>query len=211
MSRAWIAVIAAGWLINGCAVPPASQANTPTPQHPNTSSATRLKTTGVAAKIVEGAKQQLQHPAVYNASYYSMSYPGGDVPSDRGACTDVVVRALRQAGYDLQKLIRDDMKGHFSDYPRHGAKPDTNIDHRRVPNQRYFFSRFGKSLGVDKDWQPGDIVTWKLDSGLDHTGVLTDSVNGRGLPLVIHNLSQTAEEDVLTAWKITGHYRYPKR
>src|SRR5215213_2237860 len=105
MSRAWIAVIAAGWLINGCSGPSVSQANTPIPQHPNTSSAARQKTTGVAAKIVEGAKSELVNPATYNASYFSMKYPGGDVPADRGACTDVIVRALRHAGYDLQRLI----------------------------------------------------------------------------------------------------------
>jgi uncharacterized protein YijF (DUF1287 family) len=138
------------------------------------------------------------------------------VPLDKGACVDVVIRALRGAGYDLQKLIHEDMAGHFSSYPRRGARPDTNIDHRRVPNERHFFARFGRVLSVRTDgefarqWQPGDIVSWKLPSGLDHIGVLSDAVNARGLPLVIHNLSRTAEEDVLTSWQITGHYRYPR-
>lgn len=168
----------------------------------------------VAAKIVEGARAQLVKPARYDASYRSIKYPGGDVAADRGACTDVVIRALRHAGYDLQKLIHEDMKAHFSSYPRRGDRTDTNIDHRRVPNQRYFFTKFGSSLGVStsdpKAWKPGDIVTWKLDSGLDHTGVVVDEKGSSGFPLVVHNLGVTAMEDVLTAWKITGHYRYPK-
>ncbi len=171
--------------------------------------------TGIAAKIVAGARAQLKHPADYTGEYFSIPYPGGDVPADKGACVDVVIRALRSAGYDLQQLIHEDMSRHLSNYPRHGATTDTNIDHRRVPNQRRFFERNGLSLTTRtdgdfaKEWRPGDIVTWKLDSGLDHTGVLSDAVGSRGLPQVIHNLSRTAEEDVLTAWKITGHYRFP--
>lgn len=165
---------------------------------------------GTAAKIVEGAKRQLVNPAQYDASYRSLTYPGGDVPSNRGACTDVVVRALRNAGYDLQKLVHEDMKRSLSEYPVHSDRADPNIDHRRVPNLRHFFAKFGRSLDVGKDWRPGDIVTWKLDGGQDHTGVLSNDVDDRKVPLVIHNLRQTAEEDVLYAWKITGHYRFPK-
>lgn len=165
---------------------------------------------GAAAKIVEGAKRQLLNPARYDASYRSLAYPGGDVAADRGACTDVVIRSLRNAGFDLQKLVHEDMKRNLSEYPVHSAGTDPNIDHRRVPNLRHFFAKFGRSLDVGKDWQPGDIVTWKLDSGKDHTGVLSNDLTSQRTPLVIHNLSQTAEEDVLFAWKITGHYRFPK-
>jgi len=180
------------------------------------SASNRIKVTGVAAKIVEGARQQCHKPAKYDASYRSIPYPGGDVAADRGACTDVIIRALRNAGYDLQKLIHEDMKENFSAYPRRGEKTDTNIDHRRVPNQQHFFAKFGRQLSIRTDgaflkqWQPGDIVTWKLDSGLDHTGVLSDEIDIHGRPFVIHNLQVTAEEDVLTSWKITGHYRFPK-
>jgi uncharacterized protein YijF (DUF1287 family) len=147
-----------------------------------------------------------------------MHYPGGDVARDHGVCTDVVIRSFRAAGYDLQKLIHEDMKSHFSAYPRNWGltRPDTNIDHRRVPNQMVFFRRFGKTLPLGTTgapaatWQPGDVIYWKLNSGLDHCGVVSDTRNKAGLPLVIHNLGRTAEEDVLTAWKITGHFRYPK-
>jgi uncharacterized protein len=181
------------------------------------STKTPMAIAGTAGRIVLGAKQQLIQPASYDASYQKIPYPGGDVRSDRGACTDVVIRALRNAGYDLQKLIHEDMKSHFASYPGHGVRPDPNIDQRRVPNQRYFFSKHGLQLSIRcdgayaKSWKPGDIVTWKLDSGKDHTGVLSDTLGRSGLPLVIHNLSQTAEEDVLTEWKITGHYRFPTR
>jgi uncharacterized protein YijF (DUF1287 family) len=195
-----IGVIAVALLLGGCAGPVAPAATAPI-RSP--------KITGVAAKIVEGARLQLQSPAQYTGAYYQIHYPGGDVPSSKGACVDVVIRALRHAGYDLQKLIHEDMVRNLSKYPRHGDGTDTNIDHRRVPNQRVFFTRFGKSLPVDRDWRPGDIVSWKLDNGLDHIGVLSDTLDSAGEPWVIHNLSSTAEEDVLRSWKITGHYRYP--
>ncbi|MFI5386854.1 MAG: DUF1287 domain-containing protein [Fimbriimonadales bacterium] len=212
MSRARIALISASLAtLLGCSATRGASSNTAIPQHPSA-----LPVTGIASKIVAGAKAQLESPANYTGKYFSIPYPGGDVPAGEGACVDVVIRALRKAGYDLQRLIHEDMKSHLSVYPRHGDSTDTNIDHRRVPNQRCFFSRFGLSLstrtdgGFAKQWKPGDIVTWKLDSGLDHTGVLSDILDSKGLPWVIHNLSRTAEEDVLTAWQITGHYRFPK-
>jgi uncharacterized protein len=213
--RKWIVIIAGGCLTIGCSQPALNAStgrpgsNTPTPRYPNTISASRIPTSGAARKIVQGARAQLHDPAHYAGAYYSIAYPGGDVPLDKGACVDVVIRSLRAAGFDLQKLIHEDMKRNFSVYPRRGTRADPNIDHRRVPNQRRFFARFGKSLALDRDWKPGDIVSWKLDSGLDHTGVLSDEANANGLPLVIHNLSQTAEEDVLYSWKVTGHYRFP--
>jgi uncharacterized protein len=174
--------------------------------------------TGPAAKIVQNAKEQLSWGTRYDARYVRLPYPGGDVPKDRGVCTDVVIRSLRAAGYDLQKLIHEDLKAAWSKYPRYGGlnHPDRSIDHRRVPNQKVFFRRQGLTLPktVDrqtlKTWQPGDIVCWKLDNGRDHTGVLSDKRNSYGIPYVIHNLSTTAEEDCLTEWEITGHFRYPK-
>ena len=169
-----------------------------------------------AAKIVAGAKAQIGD--LYDPRYVALAYPNGDVARGRGACTDVVVRALRHAGYDLQRLIHKDMKEHFAVYPKKWGlrRPDPHIDHRRVPNQQVFFARHGRTLtktvssATRAQWQPGDIVTWKLDSGLDHTGVLSDRVGADGVPLVIHNLSQCAEEDCLTRWKVTGHFRYPR-
>jgi uncharacterized protein len=165
-------------------------------------------------KIVAAARSQ--SGTRYQGGYVKIGYPNGDVPSNIGVCTDVVIRALRGAGYDLQKLIHEDMRRNFRSYPRREARPDSNIDHRRVPNQMHFFGKFGKKLTTKVDarslreWQPGDFIYWKLDNGLDHTGVVSDRKNRQGIPLVIHNLGTCAEEDVLTSWKITGHYRYPK-
>jgi hypothetical protein len=170
-----------------------------------------------AGKIVNGAKEEVLRGVAYNAAYVKIDYPGGDVPADRGACTDVVIRALRHAGFDLQKLIHEDMERHFDRYPqRYGLRdPDSNIDHRRTPNQIAFLRRHGRELSTATTgaaaatWQPGDLVYWELPGGTGHVGVCSDVRNGAGLPLVIHNLSQARQEDCLTEWKITGHFRYP--
>jgi uncharacterized protein YijF (DUF1287 family) len=172
----------------------------------------------VADRIVEGAKEQLSWGTKYDPVYYVIPYPNGDLPKDRGVCTDVVIRALRHAGFDLQQLIHEDMRRNFDKYPQNwGHKgPDRNIDHRRTPNQMTFFQRHGLSLTTRvsnsnaHEWMPGDFIFWKLPNGMNHVGVLSDKRNHKGLPLIIHNLSTTREEDVLETWKITGHYRYPK-
>jgi len=170
-----------------------------------------------AQKIVEGAKIQAREAAAYTTGYFRIGYPNGDIDRSKGVCTDVVIRALRHAGYDLQKLIHEDMRVRFDTYPRRERSPDSNIDHRRCPNQVWFFKKYGKTLtnkvepATLKHWQAGDIVYWKLTgSNLDHTGILSDRKNARGEPYVIHNLGRCAEEDVLTSWKIVGHYRYPR-
>lgn len=168
--------------------------------------------TTTAAKIVAGARDQLTWGTTYDSAYRRLTYPGGDVPRDKGVCTDVIVRALRAAGHDLQKLIHEDMKKSWRSYPRYGglSKPDRNIDHRRVPNQMAYMRRHATKLPLDGDWKRGDFVYWKLDSGLDHCGVLTDKLNSSGEPYVIHNLSTPSEEDCLRSWKIIGHYRWKK-
>lgn len=171
----------------------------------------------VAAKMVEAAHEQIGD--LYDASYRKLSFPGGDVPAGTGACTDVVVRALRAAGLDLQKLIYEDMRQNFGSYPRLWSltRTDRNIDHRRVPNHMTFFKKYGRSLplgltGADlKTWLPGDIVCWKMDGGKWHTGIVSDGIGPSGLPLVIHNAWNCVEQDYLKAWPIVGHYRYPKR
>ncbi len=167
--------------------------------------------------IVIGAREEVKNRTIYDASYVVLDYPGGDVPKDRGACTDVVIRALRKAGYDLQQLIHEDMAAHFQEYPdRWGLDaPDPNIDHRRVPNQMTFFIRYGDSLPVDTtdhldEWHWGDVVVWQRPDGLYHTGIVSDRTRSDGIPLVIHNAWMAVEEDALTRWTIVGHYRYPK-
>ena len=171
----------------------------------------------LAAQIVAAARAQ--QGTLYNASYANIAYPNGDLRKDRGACTDVVIRALRGAGYDLQKLIHEDISKNWQAYPRHWGleQPDPNIDHRRVPNQMVYFARHGQKLTTEvsartrKEWQPGDIICWKTGPRRWHTGVISDGLNKRGWPLVVHNGSICVEGDCLTRWPIIGHYRFPRR
>lgn len=170
-----------------------------------------------AGKIVERARLEATRRVQYDAGYQSIPYPGGDVPADRGACTDVIVRALRAAGKDLQVLIHQDKVANPDRYPRYSGRrgADANIDHRRVPNHLAFLKKHGKKLPIGlagsdlATWQPGDLVYVKLPSGLDHCGVISDKRNAEGIPLMIHNLSVAAEEDVLGKWRIVAHYRFP--
>jgi uncharacterized protein len=165
--------------------------------------------------VIDGATDQIGQTTTYDASYQKLEYPNGDVPIETGVCSDVIVRAFRKASIDLQKDVHEDMKGNFSAYPtRWGLKgTDTNIDHRRVPNLQTYFTRKAKSLattGGSETFLPGDIITWDLGGGVDHVGLV---VNVWYKPtqryLVVHNIGAgTRMEDVLFAWKITGHYRY---
>ncbi len=191
--------------------------STPTPTNPWEESAVRrMKIVNpIAAKIVKAARAQ--ESDIYDPSYQSIAYPGGDVAAGRGACTDVVIRALRGADIDLQKLVHEDMKRDFRAYGDQWnlGHTDKNIDHRRVPNLMTFFARHGKTLPIPtdnaslKNWQPGDVICWKLPGNLNHIGIVSDGVGARGLPLVIHNAQQCIEQDYLDEWPITGHYRYP--
>lgn len=167
------------------------------------------------ADLAAAASAQIGVTVVYDPAYVALKYPGGDVPMERGVCCDVVIRALRKHGVDLQKLLHEDMKSNFAVYPKNWGlrKTDTNIDHRRVPNLMKFFSRKGKSLrvtGNDADYRPGDFVTWMLPGNLHHIGVIAgEKVPGTDRPAVIHNIGGGAQcEDVLRAFKIIGHYRW---
>ncbi|MGC2237069.1 MAG: DUF1287 domain-containing protein [Pyrinomonadaceae bacterium] len=167
-------------------------------------------------KLLESANRQTEITKNYTQDYYVIPYPNGDVPAETGACTDVVVRAFRAAGIDLQKEVHEDMTQNFALYPAKWGlpKPDTNIDHRRVPNLQTFFTRKGKSLPVTdkaKDYQPGDVVSWDLDGkGMTHIGVVSNIFNEKTRKYsIIHNIGGGARlEDRLFEWKITGHYRY---
>jgi uncharacterized protein YijF (DUF1287 family) len=166
-----------------------------------------------AEKVIEGAKRQVGVTRSYDPAYRRIGYPGGDVPMHTGVCTDVIVRAYRHAGVDLQVLVHQDMKANFARYPRNWGlrRPDSNIDHRRVPNLATFFKRKGQSLPVTSrgaDYKPGDIVTWRLSSGVPHIGLVSDVRRG-DRHLVVHNIGSGAQlEDVLFAYELTGHYRY---
>jgi len=166
-------------------------------------------------KLVSAAREQTLRPAVYDGSYARIAYPMGDVPADRGVCTDVIVRAYRAIGIDLQVLVHEDMKAHFPLYPRIWglSRPDPNIDHRRVPNLQKFLERAGArvpSTNAAADFRPGDVVTWMLPGNLPHIGIVSDRrAPATGRPLIIHNIGAgPREEDMLFAYPVTGHYRY---
>ncbi|HEU4836926.1 MAG TPA: DUF1287 domain-containing protein [Pyrinomonadaceae bacterium] len=166
-------------------------------------------------QMLDGAIAQAGVTTGYDPAYVALDYPGGDVPEKTGVCSDVVVRAFRKAGIDLQKEVHEDMKSARSAYPnKWGAnKPDSNIDHRRVLNLMAYFTRQGKSLSISDgsmDYQPGDIVAWELTSGIDHIGIVTNMMSNSGDRfLIVHNIGAgTRIEDVLFAWTIKGHYRF---
>lgn len=153
----------------------------------------------------------------YDPSYFSIDYPNGDVPSNKGVCTDVIIRAYRKLGIDLQKDVHEDMKNNFDKYPKiWGLKStDKNIDHRRVPNLMTFFERRGTSLGTTndpKDYKPGDVVAWNLGGAITHIGIVSTKKTGNDKRnLIIHNIGQgQVLEDMLFDYKIIGHYRYNK-
>lgn len=153
----------------------------------------------------------------YDPSYFRLDYPNGDVPPNKGVCTDVIIRAYRKLGIDLQKEVHEDMKANFGKYPKNWglSQPDKNIDHRRVPNLMIFFERHGTELPITQnstDYRPGDIVCWNLGGGITHIGIVSNikAENGER-PLVIHNIgSGQVLEDMLFDFKIIGHYRYKK-
>ncbi|MCD2529829.1 DUF1287 domain-containing protein [Providencia huaxiensis] len=161
--------------------------------------------------------EQLPRLVIYDPSYRQTSYPNGDVPEHYGVCSDVVIRSYRKMGVDLQKLVHEDMKANFRQYPSQRIwglrKPDSNIDHRRVPNLEAFFSRKGKNKSISKnasDYIPGDIVSWRLDNGRPHIGVVT-SIKSSSTQnyLVMHNIGYgQVAEDILFRWDIVGHYSY---
>jgi uncharacterized protein YijF (DUF1287 family) len=170
--------------------------------------------TGKAGKLIAAARAQIGVTVRYDSAYTPLSFPGGDVPRERGVCTDVVIRAYRDAlGIDLQALVNADMRAEFSAYPRTWGlrAPDRSIDHRRVPNLRRWLSRQGAALpipGGASSWRPGDIFTALVEGRSPHIGLVSDRRGPNGW-LIVHNIGAgTREEDGLTAWPITGRYRW---
>jgi uncharacterized protein len=167
-------------------------------------------------RLVSAATERANHRVRYDPAYVRIPYPGGDVPSDTGVCTDEVIRSYRAVGVDLQKEVHEDMVQNFSAYPRKwrwlSGKPDSNIDHRRVPNLMVFFARQGESLPVGNradNYGPGDLVTYDLGRGVPHIGIVVDRKGASGRYMIEHNIGQGPQiEDVLFNWRITGHYRY---
>ena len=165
---------------------------------------------GPSPQIVQSARNQIGKTLHYDPAYTKLTYPMGDVPISKGVCTDVIIRALRDQNIDLQALVHQDMSQNFSVYPKRWGltQPDTNIDHRRVPNLMTYFTRQGWAV-QDTNYQAGDIVTWELKGNRPHIGIVSDRKIG-DRPLIIHNIgSGTRENDFLYRYTITGHFRLP--
>lgn len=168
-------------------------------------------------QLADSALVLTKQRVTYDPSYRVISYPNGDIPADKGVCTDVVIRAYRKFGVDLQKEVHIDMKSNFDKYPKKWglSKPDKNIDHRRVPNLMTFFTRHGTVKPISNnadDYQPGNIVCWDLGKGLTHIGIVSNKKTADGRRyLIVHNIGYGQElEDCLFSFKIIGHYRYVK-
>jgi len=169
-------------------------------------------------KLSDAALNLTEQKVSYDPSYFQIDYPNGDVPAGKGVCTDVIIRAYRQLGIDLQKEVHEDMKANFDKYPKRWglSKPDKNIDHRRVPNLMVFFKRYGKEKTISthaNDYLPGDIVCWDLGSGVTHIGIVVNKKSADGVRYqIVHNIGagQVMEDCLFNYYKIIGHYRYKK-
>ena len=166
-------------------------------------------------KLIAAAIEQVGVTTEYDPAYVKLTYPNGDVPLKTGVCADVIVRAFRQVEIDLQKELHEDMQRNFARYPKkwRAKAPDTNIDHRRVPNLMTWFDRQGKALPLShetKDYWPGDVVAWDLGGGLTHIGLVSAlKADGTNRYLIVHNIGSGAQlEDRLFEWKVIGRYRY---
>lgn len=165
-------------------------------------------------KLSNAAISIIDENIVYTPDYVSIKYPNGDVPAKTGVCSDVVIRAYRKLGIDLQKEVHEDMKANFSKYPTKWGlkKTDTNIDHRRVPNLEVFFERKGTKLPISKnasDYKTGEMVTWMIGGKLPHIGIVTNKKSSNGNPMIVHNVGGgQVLEDCLFSYKIVGHYLF---
>jgi uncharacterized protein YijF (DUF1287 family) len=167
-----------------------------------------------AERLVQAAMERTKLTVRYEPAYVRLDYPNGDVPADTGVCTDEVIRSYRALGFDLQKLVHEDMKRAFAAYPKiWGLKStDKNIDHRRVPNLQTFFKRRGTSLPVTQnaaDYLPGDLITCTVPPHLPHIAIVVSAPNGGTTPWIVHNIGQGPQcENRLFEFPLTGHYRF---
>ncbi|MEX0997464.1 MAG: DUF1287 domain-containing protein [Flavobacteriaceae bacterium] len=171
--------------------------------------------TTFSEKLACAALELTEHDVTYDPAYFSIPYPNGDLPSDKGVCTDVIIRGYRALGIDLQKKVHEDMKSSFKKYPKNWGlkRTDRNIDHRRVPNLMTYFERHGTSIEVTLNpdtYLPGDVVCWRLEGGMYHIGFVVDKKSKDGKrPMIVHNIGAgQVLEDVLFSYTIIGHYRY---
>lgn len=165
--------------------------------------------------LSDAALELTKQSVIYDPSYFSIDYPNGDIPDNKGVCTDVIIRAYRKIGIDLQELVHEDMNANFDSYPKiWGLKTtDKNIDHRRVPNLMTFFTRKSAALNITQnsnDYLPDDVIAWNLGGGLTHIGIVVDKKSNDGKRfLIVHNIGGgQVLEDCLFDYQIIGHYRF---
>ncbi|MDP1590306.1 MAG: DUF1287 domain-containing protein [Prosthecobacter sp.] len=176
--------------------------------------ASHAQTPSFAERLVQAAMERTKVTVRYEPAYVRLDYPNGDVPADTGVCTDEIVRSYRALGFDLQKLVHEDMKRAFAAYPKiWGLKStDKNIDHRRVPNLQTFFKRRGASLPVTQnaaDYRPGDLITCTVPPNLPHIAIVVPAPDGDATPWIVHNIGQGPKcENRLFEFPLTGHYRF---
>lgn len=176
--------------------------------------ASHAQTPSFTERLVQAAIERTRHSVRYEPAYVRLDYPNGDVPADTGVCTDVIIRCYRVLGFDLQKLVHEDMKRSFAAYPGiWGLKsPDKNIDHRRVPNLQTFFKRRGASLSVTQNaavYRPGDLITCTVAGRLPRIAIVVPAPDGGTTPWIVHNIGQGPKcENRLFEFPLTGHYRF---
>ena len=185
------------------------------PVFPQVGPSTAISRQEFTDKLVAAAIERTHHAVRYVSTYVHLDYPGGDVPADTGVCTDEIIRSYRALGVDLQKEVHEDIVKNWDKYPHKWrlTYPDSNIDHRRVPNLMVFFRRKGEELPITDragDYAPGDLVTWDLGGNIPHIGIVVNVKSTETKrPLIVHNIGSGPKmEDVLFSWRITGHYRY---
>ncbi|MDP2260124.1 MAG: DUF1287 domain-containing protein [Caulobacter sp.] len=163
------------------------------------------------ARLVAAARSQIGRTVLYDPAYVRLAYPGGDVPADRGVCTDVIIRAYRTAfGIDLQALVHQDMSRAFAAYPKAWglSRPDRSIDHRRVPNLETFLTRRGASLPLAGGWRAGDLVTQRLGGSLPHISIIAADTPAGATPPVIHNIGAGTRAEPMAPAGVVGRFRF---
>lgn len=170
---------------------------------------------GFSDRLAASALARTKESITFDNSYYEIDFPAGDIPANKGNRSDLIVRAYRGVGIDLQKKVHSDMLENFRSYPQvfRRNQADPNIDHRLVKNLDTFFARNGEALEATSeslDYHFGDLVVWRLIDGTKHIGIVVPGPGAKqSEKWVVHNMNSTPVwEDRLFDYMHVGHYRY---